>query len=157
MQVDVRRQALAQLLGASTPDSAPFLEWLDVEGSSLIRTLGKAWGDDISLNLSRLFEGLVLRHVNPTTDSEAGSAATQTCALAMAYILPTLLKYTPTPFLTISIHSHACVVDCTNNKAAFVNIRSVSCTASLGILRVYCTVTHANSAGSDCLQVLECK
>ena len=98
MQVRVRQEALAQLLGASAPPAAGDAaagdaEWLDAEGSSLIRTLGKAWGGDAPYKLSRLFARLVLRHVNSTSGSEAGSAATETCALAVAYILPALLKY----------------------------------------------------------------
>ena len=99
MQVRVRQEALAQLLGASAPPAAGdaaaagSAQWLDAEGSSLIRTLGKAWGGDAPYKLSRLFARLVLRHVNSTSGSEAGSAATETCALAVAYILPALLKY----------------------------------------------------------------
>ena len=86
-------------------------KWLDAEGSSLIRTLGKAWGEDAPFRLASLFEVLVLRHVSPTMDSEAGSAASQTCPLAVAYILPTLLRYallfslvSPSDMHTSSLH-----------------------------------------------------
>ena len=84
---------LAQLLDASVGEDMSSTKWLDAEGSSLIRTLGKAWGGDAPFILARLFEGLVLRHFKPTAGSEVRPAASQTCSLAVAYILPTLLKY----------------------------------------------------------------
>ena len=96
VQVGVRQHALAQLLDASAsapPTAVNSTEWLDAEGSSLIRTLGKVWGGNAPYELSRLLERLVLRHFNSMSGSGAGSAASETCSLAVAFILPALLKY----------------------------------------------------------------
>ena len=107
MQVHVREEALAQLLKTCASDATSACsKWLDAEGSSLIRTLGKAWGGEAPLRLSRLFEGLVLRIYDTTTGSDAGPAASQTCSLAVAYILPTLFGYNLFPSRFQFTHMH---------------------------------------------------
>ena len=108
VQVQIRQQVLVQLLGASKAENATnYVDWLDAEGSSLIRTLGKTFEEEDQLWVSRLFEGLVMRHFDPIGDSEARSAASQTCSLAVAYILPIISKYTlpPSPFPSIDTHA----------------------------------------------------
>ena len=105
-QGNFRQQMLVQLTeatAASGGDTSP-AEWLDAEGSSLIRTLGKAWGEYRPGRLAKIFEILVVRHLSPTAGRKGDPAVSQTCALAVAYILPIISEYTPPLLLTSPIH-----------------------------------------------------
>lgn len=61
--------------------------WLNAEGASLIGTLRKAWCDDAPRNLAMLYVIIVQRQLQ----TEA-PAADDSCALAVAHLLPALLK-----------------------------------------------------------------
>lgn len=94
--------------------------WADAEGASLIRTLGKAWGEEAPLALFALFRPLILRSALVGAQD---SAAAETGALAVAYLLPALLKCASTgqPMMWANIepqllhptkeqHSFECIV-----------------------------------------------
>lgn len=74
------------------PEGSPF-RWLDAQGGSLIRTLGKAWGDEAPAGLMQILRMLVARRGQAGPQQRA--AAAESCALAVAHLLPALLRCGP--------------------------------------------------------------
>ena len=67
--------------------------WLDAEGGSLIGTLRKAWGDDAFSGLADVLRIIVVRwHRLKALGGIQLPAATETCALAVAHLLPVLQR-----------------------------------------------------------------
>ena len=79
------RDTLEQLLSATLP-----LEWEDDAGASLIKTMGKAWGDSIPRNVAYILMVLARRQL-PVR--RLPPAARDSAALAIANLLPALLRY----------------------------------------------------------------
>ena len=66
--------------------------WLDVEGASLIGTMGKAWGEEMPHSMASLLRMLFLRQKHPYRPPGAeGTAAVESCALGVAHLLPALV------------------------------------------------------------------
>ena len=67
--------------------------WLDAEGRSLIGTLRKAWGDDAPGHLAAVLQTILVRwlHLEALGGTQL-PAATETCALAVAHLLPVLQR-----------------------------------------------------------------
>lgn len=79
----MRDNALMLLLHSMAPGVL-----LDAEGRSLLRTMGKAWGEEAPPLLAAVFRALF-----PNTLSTSGGnpAAAESRALAVAHLLPALI------------------------------------------------------------------
>lgn len=65
-----------------------------MEGASLIRTLGKVWGDQAPLRLAELFE-IIMKQSRYLSSN--GPSTAESCALRITFMLPALLRCACTP------------------------------------------------------------
>ena len=87
MQALMKSGAL-RMLDCSLNAGAEHYDWLDAEGGSLIGTLRKAWGNDAPEPLAWILSQLVGRIFT----TEGDPAAAETAALAVAHLLPVVLR-----------------------------------------------------------------
>lgn len=67
--------------------------WLDAGGASFIRTLSKAWGEEPPLDVFNLVKFLGILVVLSRASATEGTAATESCELAIAHLFPVTLEY----------------------------------------------------------------
>ena len=73
--------------------------WLHAEGASVIRTLGKAWGEGAPSALLFLFTEQIMRGLETVAEDPA---AAESCALWIVHVLPTVIKCGLTPHVCVS-------------------------------------------------------
>ena len=77
-------------------------KWLHAEGASLMGTLTllrKAWTDEAPSNLVFFVFKVVSECTDPASSEEGGAAAVESASLAVAHLLPVVLRCVTTPVL----------------------------------------------------------
>lgn len=82
--------ALTFLMQTSSLIDNPSSRWMDAEGASLLATLRKAYADDAPIELEFLLGHVVRRSEEVGFATRA--AAAESAALAVAHLLPALLR-----------------------------------------------------------------